>query len=133
MTAVAPDGDRHHAVISADGHLETPPDGWRRHIPAAHLDRAPSDHAAQHFCFCFGIVRDPLALRTAEPLPAERLLWGPDLPRSVTSFPGSRRWLDEMFAGTPAELAAVSSSTTPARSGASTAAPRSRRHRRDGA
>lgn len=32
---------RKYQVISADGHLETPPDGWLRHLPAAYRDLAP--------------------------------------------------------------------------------------------
>lgn len=33
--------DRRYEVISADGHLEIPPDAWVRHIPDEHRDRAP--------------------------------------------------------------------------------------------
>ena len=32
---------RRYQVISADGHLEVPPDGWLRHVPSAHRDLAP--------------------------------------------------------------------------------------------
>ena len=32
---------RTYQVISGDGHIETPPDGWVRRIPARHRDRAP--------------------------------------------------------------------------------------------
>ena len=32
---------RTYQVISADGHLEIPPDAWLRHVPSAHRDRAP--------------------------------------------------------------------------------------------
>jgi predicted TIM-barrel fold metal-dependent hydrolase len=32
---------RTYSVISCDGHLEVPPDGWLRHVPEAHRDRAP--------------------------------------------------------------------------------------------
>ncbi|MGH2468017.1 MAG: amidohydrolase family protein, partial [Candidatus Limnocylindrales bacterium] len=34
-------GSRHYEVISCDGHLEIPPDGWMRHVPAEHRERAP--------------------------------------------------------------------------------------------
>lgn len=32
---------RRYRIISADGHVETPPDPWVRHVPAKHRDRAP--------------------------------------------------------------------------------------------
>jgi predicted TIM-barrel fold metal-dependent hydrolase len=32
---------RSYQVISGDGHLETPPDGWLKHVPAKYRDRAP--------------------------------------------------------------------------------------------
>jgi predicted TIM-barrel fold metal-dependent hydrolase len=73
-----------------------------RHWYGVDLRMAPSEYAARHFWF--GIVRDPVALRIHDQLPAHRLMWGSDFPHSVTSFPESRQRLDEMFAGVPAEL-----------------------------
>ncbi len=32
---------RHYQVISADGHVETPPDEWMKHVPEKYKDRAP--------------------------------------------------------------------------------------------
>jgi len=32
---------RTYSVISCDGHLEVPPDGWLKHVPEKHKDRAP--------------------------------------------------------------------------------------------
>jgi predicted TIM-barrel fold metal-dependent hydrolase len=32
---------RHYRIISADGHLETPPDSWVRYVPERWRDRAP--------------------------------------------------------------------------------------------
>src|SRR3982751_1133584 len=32
---------RTYTIISCDGHLEIPPDGWMRHVPPEHRDRAP--------------------------------------------------------------------------------------------
>ena len=32
---------KRYQVISCDGHLEVPPDGWMRHVPEEHRDRAP--------------------------------------------------------------------------------------------
>jgi predicted TIM-barrel fold metal-dependent hydrolase len=39
-----------------------------------------------------------------ELVPTDRLMWGSDFPHSVTSFPESRRWLDEIFAATPDDV-----------------------------
>ena len=33
--------ERHYQVISADGHVETPPDPWVRYVPEKWKDRAP--------------------------------------------------------------------------------------------
>ena len=63
------------------------------------LTMRPSEYAARHFYF--GIVRDPVALRLRDLLPADRLMWGSDFPHSVGSFPESRTWLDTIFAGVP--------------------------------
>jgi predicted TIM-barrel fold metal-dependent hydrolase len=62
----------------------------------------PSEYAARHFLF--GIVRDPVALRMRDLLPADRLMWGSDFPHSVTSFPDSRTWLDTIFGDAPPAL-----------------------------
>ena len=32
---------RRHNVISADGHVETPPDTWVKYVPEQWRDRAP--------------------------------------------------------------------------------------------
>ncbi len=66
------------------------------------LAMRPSEYAARHFYF--GIVRDPVALRMRDLLPAHRLMWGSDFPHSVTSFPRSRDWLQTIFEGVPEEL-----------------------------
>src|SRR5262245_59606021 len=68
----------------------------------ASLALRPSEYAARHFYF--GIVRDPVALRMRDLLPAHRLMWGSDFPHSVTSFPRSREWLETIFAGVPEAL-----------------------------
>lgn len=73
-----------------------------RHWYGVDLAMAPSEYAARHLYF--GIVRDPLALRMRDLLPADRLLWGSDFPHSVTSFPESRRWIGEIFDGAPDDL-----------------------------
>lgn len=68
----------------------------------AALAMAPSEYAARHFYF--GIVRDPVALRMRDLLPADRLMWGSDFPHSVTSYPRSREWLATLFADVPEAL-----------------------------
>jgi predicted TIM-barrel fold metal-dependent hydrolase len=73
-----------------------------RHWYGADLALAPSEYAWRHFSF--GIVRDPLALRMRDLLRLDHLMWGSDFPHSVSSYPESRRWLDDIFAGcTPEE------------------------------
>ena len=66
------------------------------------LDMKPSELAYRHFRF--GIVRDPLALKMRDVLPAQDLMWGSDFPHSVTSYPRTREWLDIIFDGVPSEL-----------------------------
>ena len=45
------------------------------------LKKMPTDYVRTH-CL-FGIVRDPMALRLREHLPAENLMWGSDHPHSA--------------------------------------------------
>jgi predicted TIM-barrel fold metal-dependent hydrolase len=68
-----------------------------RHWYGADLAMAPSEYAWKHFTF--GIVRDPLALRMRELLRLDHIMWGSDFPHSVSSYPESRRWLDDIFSG----------------------------------
>jgi uncharacterized protein len=68
----------------------------------ADLRMRPSEYATRHFWF--GMVRDPLALRMRDLLPAERLMWGSDFPHSVTSYPRSREYLRTAFQGVPDSL-----------------------------
>jgi predicted TIM-barrel fold metal-dependent hydrolase len=55
----------------------------------------PSEYARKHLRF--GIIRDPMALKMRDLLPAEDLMWGSDFPHSVTSYPRTRDWLDIIF------------------------------------
>ena len=73
-----------------------------RHWYGVDLRLAPSEYAARHFYF--GIVRDPIGLKSRDLLPADRLMWGSDFPHSVSSFPRSRHWIEEIFQDAPAEL-----------------------------
>jgi predicted TIM-barrel fold metal-dependent hydrolase len=73
-----------------------------RHWYGVDLAMAPSEYIWRHFSF--GIVRDPLALRMRDLLDLDHIMWGSDFPHSVSSFPESPRWLDEIFAGCPDEV-----------------------------
>ncbi len=66
------------------------------------LKMKPSEYARQHLRF--GIIRDPMALKMRDLIPAEDLMWGSDFPHSVTSYPRTREWLDIIFEDVPAEL-----------------------------
>lgn len=70
-----------------------------RHWYGVDLAMKPSEYFWRHFSF--GIVRDPLAMAMHGLLDLDHVMWGSDFPHSVSSFPESRRWLDEIFAGTP--------------------------------
>lgn len=73
-----------------------------RHWYGVDLAMAPSEYVWRHFYF--GIVRDPLALRMRDLLHVDRIMWGSDFPHSVSSFPESARWLNEIFDGSPPEV-----------------------------
>lgn len=66
------------------------------------LKMPPSEYIRKHFLF--SIIRDPLALKLRDFLPAENLMWGSDFPHAVTSYPKSREWLEIIFEGVPADL-----------------------------
>ena len=70
-----------------------------RHWYGVELAMRPSEYVWKHFYF--GIVRDPLAMRIRDLLDVDHLMWGSDFPHSVSSFPESRRWLDDIFRGCP--------------------------------
>jgi predicted TIM-barrel fold metal-dependent hydrolase len=61
------------------------------------LERLPSEYVWSHFFF--GIVRDPLVVPMLGLLHADRLIWGSDFPHCVGSWPNSRRFVEDAFAG----------------------------------
>jgi hypothetical protein len=71
-----------------------------RHWYGVELAMKPNEYVRRHFFF--GIVRDPLALAMRGHPDLDRITWGSDFPHSVSSFPETRRWLDEIFEGCPA-------------------------------
>ncbi len=73
-----------------------------KHWYGVELAMRPSEYVWRHFSF--GIVRDPLALRMRDLLDIDHIMWGSDFPHSVSSFPESARWLDEIFEGCPAAI-----------------------------
>jgi len=73
-----------------------------KHWYGVELRMRPSEYIWHHFSF--GIVRDPLALRMRDLLDIDHIMWGSDFPHSVSSFPESRRWLDEIFSGCPVDV-----------------------------
>lgn len=70
------------------------------------LKMKPSEYICKHFLFSF--IRDPLAIGLRDHMPRgfveNNLMWGSDFPHSVGSYPDSRKWIDQVFAGAPAEL-----------------------------
>jgi predicted TIM-barrel fold metal-dependent hydrolase len=73
-----------------------------RHWYGVDLAMRPSEYIWRHFSF--GMVRDPLAVRMRDLLDMDHIMWGSDFPHSVSSFPESARWLDEIFDGCPDEV-----------------------------
>jgi predicted TIM-barrel fold metal-dependent hydrolase len=63
----------------------------------AKLRMKPSEYVARHFYF--GIVRDPVFVRVLDQIPVDNIMFGSDFPHSVGSYPSSRKFLDEAFAG----------------------------------
>ncbi len=47
----------------------------------------------------FTMIKDPVVTKMFDLLPVDNLMWGTDFPHSVTTFPNSQAWLDEMFEG----------------------------------
>ena len=66
------------------------------------LQMKPSEYIARH-CH-FGIIRDPVAIRMRDLIPMDNIMWASDFPHSVGSYPNSRKFLDEAFAGVDASL-----------------------------
>ena len=56
----------------------------------------------------YGMVREPLAIKMGEEMPEEMpldlFLWGSDFPHSVGTFPHSKDYIDETFAGLDDDL-----------------------------
>ncbi|WP_144122619.1 amidohydrolase family protein [Catellatospora sichuanensis] len=83
-----------HVLYCMDDSYET-----FRDVFGDRMKLTPSEYIRRHLMF--GIVKDPIAIKSRDLLPIENLMWGSDFPHSVTSYPHSRQWLDEAFAGVP--------------------------------
>ena len=70
------------------------------------LPQMPSEYMRKHALY--GMVREPLAVKMGEELPEEMpldlFLWGSDFPHSVGTFPHSKDYIEEAFAGLDDEL-----------------------------
>jgi predicted TIM-barrel fold metal-dependent hydrolase len=70
------------------------------------LPQMPSEYMRKHALY--GMVREPLAIKMGEELPDEMpldlFLWGSDFPHSVGTFPHSKDYIEEAFAGLDEEL-----------------------------
>lgn len=66
------------------------------------LKMLPSEYVRKHCSF--SMIRDPMALRMLDLLPAENLMWGSDFPHHVGSFPNSQAYIAEAFADVPEAL-----------------------------
>lgn len=84
-----------HWLPAALWFLDDSYDIWNKTFGVT-LKHKPSEYVLHH-CY-FSIIRDPLALKMPS-LPIDRIMWGSDFPHSVGTFPESRRFLDEAFAG----------------------------------
>ena len=91
------------------------------------LPMMPSEYMRKHALY--GMVREPLAIKMGEELPEEMpldlFMWGSDFPHSVGTFPHSKEYIEEAFAGLDDELRRRSSSATPPTTSGSTSTPTS--------
>jgi predicted TIM-barrel fold metal-dependent hydrolase len=70
------------------------------------LPHMPSEYMRTHALY--GMVREPLAIKMGEELPEEMpldlFLWGSDFPHSVGTFPHSKDYIEDAFAGLDDDL-----------------------------
>ena len=119
---------RIYQAVSADGHVETPPERWMKFVPEKYRDRAPrlvklddggeawqlegqplmhnglnltADNPIRKKHFLFSFIADPIGMKVRDLIPVDNLLWGTDFPHSAGSYPHSRQTLDFIFPGVP--------------------------------
>jgi predicted TIM-barrel fold metal-dependent hydrolase len=64
-------------------------------------DRAPGDYLRENIYF--GMIDDPLAVRSVDEIGVDRILWGSDFPHPPCTYPNTHATLDRILAGLPAE------------------------------
>jgi predicted TIM-barrel fold metal-dependent hydrolase len=67
------------------------------HLYPEKLAKLPSQYVLDHAYFT--MIKDPVVTKMFDLIPVDNLMWGTDFPHSVTTFPNSQAWLDEMFEG----------------------------------
>jgi predicted TIM-barrel fold metal-dependent hydrolase len=89
-------------------------DTWRRAgMLKTALTRKPSEYFTKHV-FC-SFIRDPLVGQMLNVLPVDNLMFGSDFPHGVTTWPQTKRTLEETFAGASPALRRKVLVETPAR------------------
>jgi predicted TIM-barrel fold metal-dependent hydrolase len=53
--------------------------------------------------FYWGFIYDRIGLRLRYDIGVDRIMWGNDFPHSAGDWPNSRRVIDDMFSGVPAD------------------------------
>jgi predicted TIM-barrel fold metal-dependent hydrolase len=75
---------------------------WRdRTWSKLRLNRVPSEYVPEHFYFC--VVRDFFGIRVRHEIGLDRIIWATDFPHHINDYPYSKRVMNEMFGGVPAE------------------------------
>ena len=72
----------------------------------------PSEYFARHVLL--GFVIDKVITRLLDLVPVDNLIWGSDFPHSVNTYPNSRQWLDDAFAGIDPNIKRKVCAETPA-------------------
>jgi predicted TIM-barrel fold metal-dependent hydrolase len=71
---------------------------WNHYFDV-HLSKLPSDYVKDHVRF--GFVSDRMVMKFRHYIGVDLLLWGSDLPHSVSTFPNSQLVLQEYLEGVP--------------------------------
>jgi len=78
-------------------------DFWNEHrAPTPKLDLKPSEYFQRNMWVTF--INDPLSVPFVDLIGADRLMWSSDYPHVESSWPKSKTYVDELFAGQPNEV-----------------------------
>jgi predicted TIM-barrel fold metal-dependent hydrolase len=72
-----------------------------RYFSLQQLKQEPSQILREHFYW--GFIYDRIGLRLRYDIGVDRIMWGNDFPHSAGDWPNSRRVIDDMFSGVPAD------------------------------